>query len=126
MRRLILVMCMLCCLSLNGSAKVLTGQDMEVVIQPTEKLTVGCKFIGRTTVSAAMTTTLLRGTDASPSAIITGSSCSGDTCSWTLAPTNRHGRQYQVTCLMTDSTGDKVACDVLVVVRSVVYQPDVS
>jgi hypothetical protein len=127
MRRQLVAMLLTSALvSVAAYATVLTGQDMEVIMQSTEKLTMGCKFVGRTAVSSAMTTTLLRGTDASPSNIITASSCSGDTCSWTVYPTNRHGRQYQVTCLMTDTNGDKIACDVLVVVRNVVYQPDVN
>jgi hypothetical protein len=101
------------------------GQDMKIEMQPTEVLTIGCQFVGRTVSSCAHTVTKLAGTDAAPTAIVTnGPTASTDKCLVTVAPASRHGRQYQIKLRATDSSSDKIECDILLVVRSVTYQPD--
>ena len=101
-----------------------TGADMKVSLQTSEKLTLSCNYVGRTVSSYAVTVALLKGADAAPNDILTNASGSGSKCSFTIAPTSRHNRQYQATCVITDTAGDKVACDVLIVVRDTHYQPE--
>jgi len=101
---------------------------------PAEKDVVGFQFVGRTVSSvASATATVMRRTtaDASPSALITAASASGDTVSLTIYPDQgcgasgcRAGNTYQINVQATDSaTNTPMGFACLIVRKTILREP---
>lgn len=103
----------------------LAVQDGLITIEPTAVDTYIVRFHGRSLNTATVACTTVKGTDASPSAIVSGQvSASGTDVSFRLAPgANRKGNSYHCVVQPTDADSNQPIANIRVDVRQTVIVP---
>ena len=119
MTRLLLLLCLLA-----SPAWALPPANNEVTLQPTDKRDWSCSFGATVTTLVSSSVTVLAGTDAGASALISTPSVSGTSATFRITGTSRpSGTVYQVTIVAADSGGQRFTCDgkVTIQARRVVF-----
>ncbi len=96
----------------------------EVTLQPTDIRDWSCSFGSTVTTLVTSSVTVLAGTDAGASALISTPSVSGTSATFRITGTSRpSGTVYQVTIVAADSGGQRFTCDgkVTIQTRRVVF-----
>ena len=101
------------------------AQDGLITIEPTAIDTYVVRFTSRTLVSATVTCTTVKGTDATPNNIVSGAvATSGSDVSFRLSPgSGRKGNSYHCRVQPLDSNDNQPIANVRVDVRQTVLQP---
>ena len=113
------------CLFVSSCAAYAAQDGDPIVIEPTAVDSYVVRFVGRTLVSTTVTCTTIKGTDASPSNIVSGSpSVSGTDVTFRLSPgAGRKGNSYHCKVQPLDSADNQPIANIRVDVRQTVIVP---